>query len=154
MRRILSIAVIFGLALSIWIACAPKQKIDIGKIDMNQSKQQLIERANRLWNAILEGNRKTIDELQSPRAKDSTVKFAGGGQTAVFNILNYSIDAVEIDPDGLHATVIVTNSFIIAPVPKPKVIVGQMTRWEMIDGVWYPEYKEEAPRVSGVRKTK
>lgn len=153
MQRTLIIISLCAIGAGWWFGCAHQNVQELNKITIEESKNALIERVNRYWAAIVSGDAVTQQELKSPRYKEKELKLGGMGEAQSFNIINYSVDAIELDPDGRTATVVITNSFLVPPVPKPKIVVGQLTKWELLDGVWYPQYKEAtATHISGVRR--
>ncbi|MBN2056707.1 hypothetical protein JW905_17400 [bacterium] len=153
MRTYLLTAIVVGLSLGLLVSCAHKMIQEPDRVAMDESKAQLLERAQLFWKALYENDIETQVAMRSPRHRSLQLNLKGG-QSQSFNFVNYKIDAIEMDADANGATVVITYSFIMPPVPRPKVVVGQPTRWELIEGVWYPEYKEEedSSHISGARR--
>lgn len=146
--RKLCVGLIILMFAFVAISCNPSVQKQI-----NEDKAQLKERAEMLWKAYKEQDYETVYSLMPPEVQASQNKMQLAGMSStVFHTINYHIDAIDIDPDGEHATVIVTNSFFAPPIPQPRVVTGQNTPWIKIDGVWFPEIKkqEDVTTISGV----
>ena len=116
----------------------------------NPDRDALYNRAKELWDAVLANERgKTVDFLL-PEAREQFAQYQAMGGTS-FNTISYNIDAVEIEADGIHGIVVVTNTFIAPPIPYPRTVPGQITNWVKVDGIWYHDYRPAPMMISGSR---